>query len=237
MAGKFSSFDASASLGFTFDPRLWRAYAEGRAGRTNPYSSGSTLATYDQYLAFIAGVASASQGDTCYATNQNFTSFTSTTTDSKGIEYTDLATWATLTYINAGFDNASSDKINGALSFNSVLVPQGQVVSSATLGFTVAAVAGTPDTRLKANKATSAGTWKQSNLPTAGTLTTAYVAGPTTTGAKTLDITAVVNEVFATAGWASGNRLAFAFMWNGGTGADHNFTTSTGGTWTLTITA
>lgn len=118
----------------------------------------------------------------------------------------------------------ASDKVMG-FRFQSVAVPQGATINSATL--TLDTDDEDPETnvgRLFGNDVDSAPAWASTtNLPRNITRTAAFVAltsVPTTDEtAYPLDVTAIVQEIVDRAGWSSGNNMAFAGGVTGNTGA------------------
>jgi|SRR3990172_1928922 len=104
-------------------------------------------------------------------------------------------------------------------SFDSVTVPQGTTILSATLDFTILLVTGTDDvdTDIHAEKSTSSALVSAANLPESWVSTTATYDFQNTegTGVKSLDVKAIVQEIVNQGAWASGGRINIAFIAGG----------------------
>ncbi len=103
------------------------------------------------------------------------------------------------------------------LRFLSVGVPQGAVVSAATITLNVTQIGGSPDTTLYGVDVDDAAAFADpGNLPSAATRTTATAdLDPSGTGTKVVDVSTIVQEIIDRAGWASGNDMAFVIINNG----------------------
>ena len=126
-----------------------------------------------------------------------------------GYEYT-VGNWDN-TVIAMGYVAGATQLYHPGIRFPNVTVPQGATVSAATLGLyasSISADSGTGTIYCRAvDNSGQFGTG--ANLPSAVSKTTASVAmGPDmSTGAKTWNITAPVQEVINRAGFASGNAI------------------------------
>lgn len=137
------------------------------------------------------------------------------------------------------FDNAGSGVLAGHTSvkavdrtyaagfrFLNVNVPQGTVVTSATLTLDVLSVGGTPNNTLRGDDVDDAPAWADTAGNRPGTLvspTTATVnPGVTTTGLIEIDVKGPVDEIFARGGWLPNNAMRFDVVDNSGTG-NNNF--------------
>jgi hypothetical protein len=105
------------------------------------------------------------------------------------------------------------------LRFRAVAVPAGTVPTAATL--TVKTLNATTPTGVLIygndvdnGNAAWVATNSHANAPICATKTTANVAFPTGTGIKAIDVTAIVAEILARPGWASGNDMRLMFTWN-----------------------
>lgn len=103
---------------------------------------------------------------------------------------------------------------HAGLRWQTLAIPTGATVSSATLTLNVVFKSGTPNTRLYADDVDDAAAWSASNKPTGITKTLAYATvNPASTGTgKTFAITGPVGEVMARIGWASGANLRVAIL-------------------------
>lgn len=109
--------------------------------------------------------------------------------------------------------------------WQTVDVPQGQTLDSATLRVNVTGNTGTGSATIKGEDADDAAAWAgaSANGPTTITQTTASAtwntASITGTGIKTLDVTSIVQEIINRAGWVANNdiRLIFTSSFASGT--------------------
>lgn len=126
------------------------------------------------------------------------------------------------------------------LSFPSVTIPQGRTVSSATLNITVSGETGTaPDDMVVfAEDIGAASQPSVSNNPNTWTQTTAKSAAQNypTTGAKQIDVTAVVQEIVNRGDWKGGNRINFGAIGDTTTAGDNNYYSFTNNISTLVVT-
>lgn len=126
------------------------------------------------------------------------------------------AVWASISgpYINAGGIEYTAERQPG-FRFRTLALPAGATINAATLTLNIVVnVWGTPQLNLYGDKVTDAAMWSNGNLPTGITKTTAHVAvSPTATGTGYgINVQAVVSEIAALTGWASGNNLRFALI-------------------------
>lgn len=137
--------------------------------------------------------------------------FTLTANADDGHEVIDAA-WSNTGRTVADFDGSgamnSGDAIF-ALSFPSVTAAG--TVTNATLTLAVVTQTGSGTMRLKgeSNAAAASSQWGSGNLPSAATMTTAYVDLPSTVQTNNLDVTDIVNEILGGAQWNSGQRINF----------------------------
>ena len=115
----------------------------------------------------------------------------------------------------------NSAKLTVGLRFPSVAIDQGATILSATLGFNVTSRAGSPDIDWHGVDADNQGQFANSvgQRPRDATKTTAFTNFTASgTGARTIDVTAIVQEIVDRAGWVSGNAIALVTDDNVGTG-------------------
>jgi hypothetical protein len=107
--------------------------------------------------------------------------------------------------------------------FQNVTIPNAATINSAEFSVEVTGVSGTPQLEMHGNDVDDAAVWGAGNLPSNITQTTAAttVDDYTSTGVKTTDVTAIVQEIINRAGWASGNDLALVLFDDQAT--DENF--------------
>jgi hypothetical protein len=108
----------------------------------------------------------------------------------------------------------------GGFRFQSIAVPAGATINSATLTVDVVGIDGTPNVKIFGNKVSSAAAWSSGNRVKNITKTTASVTKSDWSVANNvaINITSIIAEIIAQAGWASGNNLALAILNNGATG-------------------
>ncbi len=125
---------------------------------------------------------------------------------------------------------------NCGFRFQRIGIPQGTVPSLAELSITINANAGTgAGGTIYGIDLDSARAWRCHSLetdfvvPDSGSLpfTTASTTIPvgTSTGVLTFDVTAIVTEILARAGWKEGYNIAFAIIGNSATGDDIRYIT------------
>lgn len=110
---------------------------------------------------------------------------------------------------------------NGGVRFLSLTVPQGSTITSATIDGTVHSIYGSTEAKtIYGDDVDNAPTWSNTSKPSSGfTQTTASTTfNPSTSGAVSSDVTAIVQEIVDRAGWVSGNAMRFAYMGTSGTG-------------------
>lgn len=122
-----------------------------------------------------------------------------------GQELPDVGLYTTA--INAG--DASGLEAIAFWHLTGLAIDQGAIIDSATFTATATTgVTGTGTITLKAQKVADASLpANPGNLPSAMTLTTASVTIPLGVGVKTLDVTAIIQELVNQGAWASGNDI------------------------------
>lgn len=118
--------------------------------------------------------------------------------------------------------------------FQSITVPQGSTINSATLTLNAFAKVGTPggSGTLYGANADNQAVWATSGpLPknVSKTTATASMPGAGATGSQVHTVTSIVQEVVNRVGWASGNSISFAAISSAGTGHLTYYTNFTGG--------
>lgn len=134
-----------------------------------------------------------------------------------GATFLDFQSAHTLVY--AGRYN--TERFYAGLRFQTVGVPAGATINSATLTMRITAVTGTPDLNVFGNDVDDAAAWANPGNRVKNITQTTAVANDATwsSGAdNTVTVTSVVAEIIARAGWASGNDMAFGFFNNAGAG-------------------
>ena len=116
-------------------------------------------------------------------------------------------------YITPGFSSYPVFVYAG-LRFQTIAIPQGVTIDSATLTLTVSSIIGNPVFRVFAHDIDDAAAWSNpGNLAKDIVKTTAYAQiTPTVTGAYSFGITGPVQEVINRTGWASSNNIAFGLF-------------------------
>lgn len=103
----------------------------------------------------------------------------------------------------------------GAFRFQTVDVPQGATINSATLTLNVTFRGGSGSAVLKGQNVDDAPSWANysANSPLTMSATTASLnySVPATTGSKNLDVTSIVQEIVNRAGWTNNNDLRLGF--------------------------
>jgi hypothetical protein len=100
-----------------------------------------------------------------------------------------------------------------ALRFQSLSVPAGATIDSATLTLTKSFVLGTPGIiKIHGNDVDDAPPWATSNLVINIAKTTANTNLDTSSATSANDVTAVVQEIIDRGGWSSGNDIAFGLF-------------------------
>lgn len=116
---------------------------------------------------------------------------------------------------------------HAAWRFQTVDIPQGATISSATLTVRVIARLGSGSGTIKGNDVDDAASWADASanspaLMTATTANTSY-AIPGTTGIKTIDVTSIVQEIVDRAGWTNNNDIRIGFTDVSGFGAVNDY--------------
>lgn len=112
------------------------------------------------------------------------------------------------------------------LRFQTIAIPNTATIDSATLTLRVTGVFGSPDVSVYGNDVDDAAVWSDpGNRIKNITKTTAFTqkASWTPDTDNAVDVTAVVAEILARAGWASNNDIAFGIFNNATAAATHAF--------------
>jgi len=131
---------------------------------------------------------------------------------------TNGTTWSTRG-VNFRAGRGSTDTWHGGLHFTTVAIPQGATIDDATLGLEVINVSGVPQVTVYGDDIDDAAAIGSSNRPSQWTKTTASADATTaigTTGARTLLITSVIQEIVDRAGWATGQDMNLGLFHDGG---------------------
>lgn len=115
---------------------------------------------------------------------------------------------------------------HGGFRFQTVDVPQGATVSSATLTIRVIDISGTPTVSIYGDDVDDAPAWGASSRPSSGfTKTTAKtdITSAIGTGLEAIDVTAIVQEIVDRAGWTNNNDIRFG-AFNTASGSYQYFT-------------
>jgi hypothetical protein len=122
---------------------------------------------------------------------------------------------------------SGSSSVEAGLRFLSVAVPAGATINSATLTLIGRSVSGTVTNvhgTIYGDDVDSAAAWSNSSLPTTITQTTASAAvNPSAWADGTsygYDVTSIVAEIVARAGWATGNNIRFGIRDNSSTASN-----------------
>ncbi len=112
-----------------------------------------------------------------------------------------------------------SQLYNGGIRFQTIAVPQGATIDSAILSLNVVSSTGSPSLRIYGDDVDDAAVWGSSSRPSQITQTTASTLWNNSgTGAKTVDITTIVQEIVNRGGWSSGNDMRFGLIDQVGSG-------------------
>lgn len=103
---------------------------------------------------------------------------------------------------------------NAGLRFQTLGIPKLAIIDDANIVVTKAAINGTPQLKIYADDVDDAPAWSNSSRPASGfTKTTAEKAwSPTVTGAESIPITSIVQEIINRGSWASGNDIRFGIF-------------------------
>lgn len=124
-------------------------------------------------------------------------------------------------HVFAGYSAGIVGTLWGGVRFQTIGIPQGATIDSATLTVDVNHITGSPSVRVYADDADDVPTWSTSSRIKNITKTTAYAAwAPTVTGTQTINIQSVVQEIINRGGWASDNDMRFAAFDQVGTGTN-----------------
>lgn len=125
--------------------------------------------------------------------------------------------------IGRGYGGAAQ---HGGFRFQTVDVPQGASVSSATLTIRVISMFGTPTVSIYADDVDDAPAWGASSRPSSGfTKTTAKtdITSAIGTGLEAIDVTAIVQEIVDRAGWTNNNDIRFGAFNTKASGSHQDF--------------
>ena len=135
------------------------------------------------------------------------------------------------------YDNTTYQTSDSALLFTNVTVPKGATIISAVFSLNVKTFTGTPILQLRGEAADSPSAFTTTADGNGRTRTTASVnPGYTTTGNKDVDVSSIIAEIFARAGWASGNNLYLFLEDNGSSVVPSAVITDAVGTYARTLT-
>lgn len=109
------------------------------------------------------------------------------------------------------------DKVQwvGALRFQSVNIPQGSTVSSATLTLKKALTVGTPAIQIYGGAQNNAAAWGVGNRVLTLPKTTNKTSLDTTNATSSNNVTAIIQEIVNRAGWVANNAAAFGLFSTG----------------------
>jgi len=96
--------------------------------------------------------------------------------------------------------------------FQSINIPQGATITSATLTLTKLAVAGTPTPKIYGNDIDDAPTWGVGNQVRLITKTSATTNLDVASAVSVNNVTSIVQEIVNRAGWAPNNDIAFGIF-------------------------
>lgn len=138
--------------------------------------------------------------------------------NNNGATFLDFQTANTLVYAGRYL----TERFYGGLRFQTVGVPAGSTINSATLTVrTTGVIAGTPDLNFYGNDVDDAPAWANPGNRVKNITQTTAVANDatwTSDADNTVTVTSIVAEIVARAGWASGNDMAFGIFNNSGSG-------------------
>jgi hypothetical protein len=110
---------------------------------------------------------------------------------------------------------------NGGVRFQTINVPQGATINSATLTLNINSNTYSPTTVVEGDDVDDAAAWSNTSRPSQITPTTATVVfNPVGTGDKAIDVTAIVQEIVNRAGWVANNDMRFGIQ---NTKADYGY--------------
>ncbi len=123
-------------------------------------------------------------------------------------------------YIGAGHqDFGTAQYINWTgVRFQTINIPSGSTIDSATLTFVMKDKIGTPSVRIYGNDVDDAATWGATNKVRNITKTAAFTALDVTLHDSTNDVKTIVQEIVDRGGWAANNDIAFGLFDQVGTG-------------------
>ena len=149
-----------------------------------------------------------------------------TTTTDDGGSYNNSGPYLSGATIYVG-NYVSAASLTGGWRFQTVNVPQGSTIDSATFSIEVISTFdGTPTLRLYGVDSDDTATWSGGNKITSATITTASTAITTwsTTGVKNVDVTSVVQEIVDRVGWAANNDMSLVIYDDGTSAGGNDFT-------------
>lgn len=149
-------------------------------------------------------------------------SITENIVDADDGQETNNASWSSGTVVHAAGRDASST-FNSGYRFQTINIPQGSTINSATLRINVPSVlvgGGAPQLTVYGDFQDDAPGWSGTSRPSQMVKTTASTPyTDSTTGLKNVDVTAIVQEIISRAGWVANNDMRIAIFHTGaGTG-------------------
>jgi hypothetical protein len=129
-----------------------------------------------------------------------------------------LPLYASTSLLNSHFSVNSEWWI--ALRFQTIDIPQGATIDSATLTLKRISTSGSPTINIYGSDVDNAPAWGSGNRVKDITKTAAFTVLDTANATSANDVTAIIQELVDRPGWASGNDISFGF-----------FQPSTGGNW------
>jgi hypothetical protein len=128
-----------------------------------------------------------------------------------GANFLDFQTANTLIYVG----RYNTERFYGGLRFQTVGVPAGATINSATLTMRITGLSGTPNLNFAGNDVDDAPAWATPGNRVKNIVQTTAVVNDATWSSgsdNTATVTSVVAEIIARAGWASGNDMAFGIF-------------------------
>jgi hypothetical protein len=100
----------------------------------------------------------------------------------------------------------------GGLRWQSISVPQGASIASATINLSADSIAGSPVIQAKGDLQTNAPVFSISDLPTGVNSVGTVTWTPTATGTADINVTGAVQAIVNQTGWSSSNAMRFALV-------------------------
>lgn len=135
-----------------------------------------------------------------------------TNTADDGMTKTSVGTWSSA---GGPFMGVTAGGIwNTGLRFQTLGIPQGSTIDDANLVVNKLLIGNTPQLKIYADDVDDAPAWSNSSRPGSGfTKTTASKTwSPTVTGAESIPITSIVQEIISRGSWAPGNDIRFGIF-------------------------